>query len=55
MGDEKKANNSTNKPLGEFWMIPERRGIVTSFVHSELIFAMSALHTREILALFLLP
>lgn len=55
MGDEKKANNSTNKPLGEFWMVPERCGTVTSLLHSELIFAMTALHIREIIALFLLP
>lgn len=34
--------------------VPGRRGTVTSLLHSELIFAMPTLHTREILKLFLL-
>lgn len=51
----KEINPVTSTAFGEFQMIPGRCETVISILHSELIFAMSAFHTRERLELFLLP
>lgn len=51
----KERNPVTSTALGEFQMIPRRCGTLISVLHSELILAMSAFHTRNRLKFFLLP